>query len=267
MAYIVLVGNQKGGVGKTTTVVTLGHGLTYHGYKVLLVDLDSQGHLASSMGLEKAPGLSDLLVYGKARIVDTGRDGLYLIPGNKDTVIARQIIAGRSFREMALQRALAPLQDSFDFILLDTPPGLDVLTISAIMAATHVLIPVALEELALDGLVEYTYSILEARRGGARCDLAWVVPTMYDRVAKEIGRNLRALAGTYPEQTTGPIPRDAKMREAPAFGQTIWEYASKSRAAVAYAHVVERVLSDLELTTSGAIDEATAIVEKRWGDG
>jgi chromosome partitioning protein len=267
MAYTILIGNQKGGVGKTTTTVTLGHGLTYHGYRVLLVDLDSQGHVAVNLGLEKASGVSDLLVYGKARITGTGRDDLYLIPGNKETVLARQIVAGRSFREMALQRALSPLQDSFDFILLDTPPGLDVLTISAIMAATHILVPVALEELALDGLVEYTHSILEARQGGARCDLAWVVPTMYDRVAKEIGRNFKALAGTYPEQVAGPVPRDAKMREAPAYGQTIWEYASKSRAAVAYAHLVGRVLSDLELEPGTIIDEATTVAERRWADG
>ncbi len=262
MAYTILIGNQKGGVGKTTTTVTLGHGLTYHGYRVLLVDLDSQGHLASSLGLEKTPAIHDLLVYNRARIEDTRRNGLYLVPGNKETVLAQQIVAGRAFREMALQKALAPLQDSFDFILLDTPPGLDVLTISAIVAATHIMIPVALEELALDGLVEYTHSILEARQGGARCDLAWVVPTMYDRVAREIARNFRALAETYPAQVTVPIPHDARMREAPAYGQTIWEYAHTSRVAVAYAHLVERVLSDLELTT--AVDEATVIVKRRF---
>lgn len=263
MAYTVLIGNQKGGVGKTTTV-TLGHGLTYHGFRVLLIDLDSQGHVAINLGLDKSPGVSDLLVYHKAPIVDTGRGNLYLIPSNKETVIARQIVAGRAFREMALQRALAPFQDSFDFILLDTPPGLDVLTISAIMAATHVMIPVALEELALDGLVEYTHSILEARQGGARCDLAWVVPTMYNRVAKEIGRNFKALTETYPDQVTGPIPQDARMREAPAYGQTIWEYASTSRAAVAYAHLVNRVLNDLELAPGTVVDEAATIAGNRW---
>jgi len=262
MAYTILVGNQKGGVCKTTSAITLAHALTYHGYRVLLVDLDSQGHAAVNLGLEKEPGLYDLLVYNRARIVDTGRTGLLLIPSDKETMTAKLIVAGRSFREMALQRALAPLQDSFDFIVLDTPPGLDILTIAAIMAATHIMIPVALEELALDGLVEYTHSILEAQQGGARCDLTWVVPTMYDRVHKEISRNFRALAEAYPEQVTIPIPRDARMREAPAYGQTIWEYSPRSRSAMAYAHLTERVLGDLDLAT--AVDEAAGIVERRW---
>jgi chromosome partitioning protein len=251
VSYNILIGNNKGGVAKTTTTITVGHALTYAGYRVLILDLDAQGHCAVALGLERAPEVHDLLVYGKAEVHATGRDNLFLLPSNGQTSVAESVITGRPFSHLAITKAIKAFEDAFDFILMDTPPGVRLLTVAALMAAARVLIPVSCEELALDGLVEYTASIAEARENGAKCELSWVVPTMYDRVSKEIGRNFQALAEAYPKQIIAPIPRDTRMREAPAYGKTIWEYSARSTSAIAYTQLVKRILADLELEVRG----------------
>jgi chromosome partitioning protein len=245
VSFNLLVANAKGGVGKTTTAVTVAHALAALKHKVLLIDLDAQGHVCTSLGLEKTDDTYRLIELGELHVKPSGRRNLDVIGSNAKTVQAAKNLPGRDFSEQVLVEALEPVYDKYEFIVLDTPPGINSLTVAAIMVSTHVLVPVACEELALDGLVEYSQNITRAKRYGARTDLKWITPTMYDRVAKEIGRNFLNLNRVFPNTITAPIPRDAKMREAPSRQKTIWEYAPRSRAGVAYLALVKRILNDL----------------------
>lgn len=225
--------NQKGGVGKTTTAVTLAHGLAATGRRVLLVDLDAQGNVAIALGMEKRPGLYELLIAGETTraVFWSERNNLYVVPGDKRTVEAKQILAGTSFREYKLRDALARTPRDYDVAILDAAPGVDVLQIGALVACTHFLIPVALDHLAVVGAADALASTASLHQVGAfkgRC--LGVLPTMWERTTKESHEQLEILAGQFKRLVWPPIPRDTKAREAPAHGLTLWEYAPGTRA-------------------------------------
>ena len=225
--------NQKGGVGKTTTAVTLGHGLAMEGKKVLLVDLDAQGNVADALGLDKGPGLYQLLVANvkEQAIVSTGRAGLDAVLSDKQTVEAKQILAGRSFREYALRDALAWVADDYHVAILDAAPGVDVLQIGALVAADAFLIPVALDHLAVVGAGDALASVASLQKVGAlNGRFLGVLPTMWERVSRESHQQLKELVRQFERLVWPPVPRDVKAREAPAYGQTLWEYAPDCRA-------------------------------------
>jgi chromosome partitioning protein len=232
---ILAIINQKGGVGKTTTAVTLGHGLAREGRRVLLVDLDAQGNVADALGLEKWPGLYQLLVVGgkENAIVSSGRERLDVIPGDKYTVEAKQILAGRSFREYALRDALAWVADKYDVVILDAAPGVDVLQIGALVACDAFLIPVALDHLAVVGAGDALASAASLSKiGGFQGRFLGILPTMWERQTKESHQQLLALAHQFGRMVWPPVPRDVKAREAPRHGQTLWEFAPGCRALV-----------------------------------
>jgi chromosome partitioning protein len=227
--------NQKGGVGKTTTAVTLAHGLARCGCCVLLVDLDAQGNVADALGLEKGEALYRLLIEnaGRRAIVPSGRERLSVVVGGKRTVEAKQVLAGQSFREYALKNALAKLGD-YDLCILDVAPGVDLLQIGALVAATHFLIPVALDHLAVIGAGDALASVAALKQVGAlEAQFLGVLPTMWERTTKESHEQLMTLAEQFQALVWPPIPRDVKAREAPAFGKTLWEYAPLSTRALA----------------------------------
>jgi chromosome partitioning protein len=242
MSYTILVANSKGGVGKTTTAVTLAHALAQLGQETLLIDLDAQGHVAISLGVPGQGDVYELLARDEIRITPSGRKNLSLIVGDSSTAAAIKGMAQEFFPHLALQKALRPIHDQFDFVLFDTPPGISLITVAAMIAASHVLVPVACEPLALHGIGEYVKALHEAQEAGARCELAWVVPTFYDRVTNATHRTLEAIVQIYQGTTTAPIPRETVVRDASDAQQTIWEYAPRSRSAKAYAQLVKRVL-------------------------
>jgi len=225
--------NQKGGVGKTTTAVTLAHGLAMAGGRVLLVDLDAQGNCADVLGLDKADGLYRLLFDNPLRaIISTGRERLDVVLSDKTTLDAKNRLAGEPFREQALSRVLRKL-GGYDICVLDNAPGVDVLQLGALVACDYFLIPVALDYLAVVGAGDALTSVATLVKLGGDCGkFLGILPTMWERTTKESHEQLEALVEQFGKRGWPPIPLDVKAREAPAFGKTLWEYAPKCRAIV-----------------------------------
>jgi chromosome partitioning protein len=258
----VAIMNQKGGVGKTTTAVTLGHGLALRGHRALIVDLDAQGNVADALGVEKRGDLYELLVNGQMTITHSGRPGLDLILGDKRTVEAKAILIGRPFREHALAKALAALDD-YDVVILDVAPGVDVLQVGALVAADAFLIPAALDHLAVVGVGDAMASAAALKSaGGMGGRFLGILPTFWERATNESQLQLEFLAAQFGVWVWEPVPRDTKAREATAHGQTLWEYAPGCRALEGvqlnglatgercvggYRRVLERLMVEMEL--------------------
>jgi chromosome partitioning protein len=234
--YTLAIVNQKGGVGKTTTAVTLAHGLARHPTiierPVLLVDLDAQGNVADALGVEKSGGLYELLVGGGQAVTRNVREGLDVVLSDKTAAAAKQILAGRPFREHALADALERLADEYALAILDVAPGVDVLQVAAMVACDAFLIPVALDHLAVVGAADALGSVAALARHGLAGRFLGVLPTMWERSTNESHAQLTALAERFAEYVWPPIPLDVKAREAPAYGKTLWEYAQGTRALV-----------------------------------
>ena len=225
--------NQKGGVGKTTSAVTIAHGLAIAGAEVLLIDLDAQGNVADALGLEKRGGLYELL-FGEMRGMATGisgRERLEVVLGDKSTVEAKYRLAGMDFREYALKEALDRF-DCYDVAVLDVAPGVDILQVAALVACTAFLIPVELSHLAVVGAGAALNSAAELmRRSRGACGrFLGVLPTFWERATNESREQLQILVELFGEQGWPPVPLDVKAREAPAHGETLWEYAPDCRA-------------------------------------
>lgn len=223
--------NQKGGVGKTTTAVTLGHGLAREGRRVLVVDLDAQGNVADALGLKKWSGLQQLLTGGEQAITASGRENLDVILGDKSTVEAKISLIGRPFRERILRDSLSPFVGRYELVILDVAPGIDLLQVGALVASTAFLIPVALDHLAVVGAGDALASMVSLQEmGGLGGRCLGLLPTMWDRVTNESHEQLQVLSQMYAKWVWPPIPDDVKAREAPGRGLTLWEYAPKCRA-------------------------------------
>ena len=247
--------NQKGGVGKTTTAVTLGHGLALAGKRVVLVDLDAQGNLADALGVEKRGGLYDLLFESPNEAAQaTGRDNLGLVAGDHSTVEAKQRLTGMNFREYRLQQALEELQ-GYDVAILDAAPGVDILQVSAFVACTHFLIPVALDHLAVVGAGDALTTTASLKKVGRfRGDFLGILPTMWERTTKESHEQLEIIAQQFGRLVWPPVPLDVKAREAPSYGKTLWEYAPSTRALVG-AKVGDKVIGGYGQVLKRFLDE------------
>ena len=230
---ILTIANQKGGVGKTTTAVTLSHGLAEAGQRILLVDLDPQGHVAFALGAEKAPGFYRLIVDEEPieKVAIPCRPNLDIIPGDKKTEKAKRTIVISNFPAETLHRALANAE--YDMVILDLAPSLDVLHVSALMASDWVLIPTKLDAMAVDGVNEVLRSMGEVAERGHRLGYS-ILPTFFDRTTRETILQLGALVQTFNGHVWPPIPQDTKAREAPAYGKSLWEYCPRSPAVVGF---------------------------------
>jgi chromosome partitioning protein len=255
MTTIITVANQKGGVGKTTTAVTLGHGLARAGRRVLVVDLDPQGHVAFALGLKKSNGLYRLLVEAESlkTVAITARPNLDIVASDKTGEAAKRYVTTLNFREKVLIRALKGA--AYDVIVLDTPPSIDVLHVAALVASDWVIIPTRLDALAIDGVNEILRSMGEIEQDH-RFDGYSIIPTFYDRTTKETATNLRELVEAFGDLVWSPIPQDTKAREATAFGQTLWEYSPESPSIMGYQIDGKRVGGYLDLLTR--VDEVIA---------
>lgn len=244
---IISVINQKGGVGKTTSVVNIGHKLAMEGYKVLLLDLDAQGNVAESLGIEPTYWMSALLL-GQATLeeatLSTARNNLYVVPGDRNTVIARKNLESNGFAEFSLLNILrgrkgepAPAE-VYDFVLLDMAPSLDIFHVAAVIASDYILVPARLDHLSLVGVSQISETMAEVREKLSgfgmelRCRLLGILPTFYERSTKESMKNLQVLTEAFGKLVMPPIPQDTKLRESARLGKTIWEYAPNSRAAI-----------------------------------
>lgn len=230
---IICIANQKGGVGKTTTAVTLAHGLAMIGQRTLLVDLDPQGHVAFALGAEKAPGLYRLIVDEEPieKIVVPVRENLRIVPGDKRTEKAKRTVVISNFPAEILGRIFKHAE--YDIVIFDMAPSLDVLHVSALIASDWVIIPTKLDAMAVDGVNEVLRSMAEVVERGHRLGYS-ILPTFFDRTTRETIVQLQALVDAFKEHVWPPIPQDTHAREAPAYGKSLWEYCAKSPAMVGY---------------------------------
>jgi len=250
VGVVIACANQKGGVGKTTTVINLSTYLALAERRVLLIDLDPQGNATSGMGIQKAPQASiypALLDRESAAdlVQPTQIGGLWMIPSGQDLAGAEVELVALAQRERRLDRALALVRSRFDFILLDCPPAVGLITINALTAADSVLVPIQCEYYALEGLSQLLATIDLVRDNlNPRLRLGGVLLTMYDArttlsadVAKEVRRHLGS------NVFNSIIPRSVRLAEAPSYGRPIARYSPESRGAQAYDALTGEVLA------------------------
>ena len=244
----IAIANQKGGVGKTTTAVTLAHGLAIKGKEVLLVDADPQGHCALFLGLAQEPGLFNLLV-GEMPLRDvvrtTRRSRLWLLPGNKRSGTAASVLGTEGAGIDTLRNALSGRIDGerLDYIIIDTSPSVGGLQEMALYAADYVVIPVAVDLAAIAGALQLTETVKRLKQSGWKGGIFRVVPTFHDEYTRESRENLAELCQRFGDLVSDyAIHRATVLRECVALGQTIFELDPKSRAAAEYARLVWEVL-------------------------
>lgn len=242
-AHIVAVANQKGGVGKTTTAINLGAALTEQGNRVLLIDLDPQGNASTGLGIstdDRRMTTYDLLVDGadlREVMAATGVEDLWLCPATTDLSSADMELHNRENRSLLLRFALqSPTADDFDYILIDCPPSLSLLTVNAMTAAHSVLVPLQSEFYALEGLSQLMLTIREVR-ASANPDLriAGVVLTMYDgrnNLSQQVEADARANLGELVFRTI--IPRNVRVSEAPSYALPVLAYDTTASGSLAY---------------------------------
>lgn len=227
MTKTICIASNKGGTGKTTTAVTIGAGLARRGFRVLLVDCDAQGNLADFLNVEPGPGVYRLLVDRAALIsvvIPSGREGLDVIPGNYQTAAAAAQLVGAPGVDHRLRRALAG--GGYDWVILDTAPSLGLLQTLAFVAADLLLVPTELTFASGLGVAQVLRTVAALRQDvDMGLQLAGILPTKWDLRLADGAKQLQALVKRFPGKVWQPIPTDAKVNEAPAYGQTLWEYA------------------------------------------
>jgi len=247
---IIAITNQKGGVGKTTTAINLSACLAEAGKKVLVIDADPQGNTTSGLGLDKNSLESTVydLLLGEKKIKDvissTCVDNLMIIPSNINLSGAEIELVGQENREHILSSLLSEVKDNYDFILIDCPPSLNLITINALTASDTVLVPIQCEYFALEGLEQLMYTIgLVKKRLNEKLALEGVVFTMYDartnlsmEVVEEVKKELK---GSIYKTI---IPRNVRLGEAPSHGLPITMYDGRSKGAESYRLLAEEVI-------------------------
>jgi chromosome partitioning protein len=252
MGRVIALANQKGGVGKTTTAINLGAALAEHGKRVLLVDMDPQGALSVGLGLNPQAleqTLYNLLMEPKrdavAVISGSKIDGLDLLPSNIDLAAAEVMLVGEVAREQALARVLRPLRKRYDFLLIDCPPSLGLLTVNALTAADGVLIPLECEYFALRGMALLMDTISKiTERLNPNLEIVGILATMYDARTVHGREVLGRVEDAFGDQVFRTvIGRTIRFAEAPVAGQSILTYAADSSGAAAYRELAKEVLA------------------------
>lgn len=261
MSRIIAIANQKGGVGKTTTAINLGACLAVAEKKTLVVDIDPQGNATSGLGVEDRESRAtvyDILIEGKS-VSDTRVKGVHfpcldLVPSTRDLVGAEIELVETPNRERVLGRALNEIRDEYDYILVDCPPSLGLLTLNTLTAADSVMIPIQCEFYALEGLSQLLNTVRLVQRGlNPELDIEGVLLTMFDRrlnLSKQVAAEAREYFGTKVYRTS--IPRNVRLAEAPSFGEPILLYDVLSPGAQAYLALASEIIQGQAATGDGA---------------
>lgn len=272
MGRIYTLANQKGGVGKTTTVINLGAYLGFFGQRVLLIDLDPQANATACLGVDKRTvkgGTYDVLIGDSPAlpyILHNSRLKVSLLPSSPALAGAEVELVSVIARETRLKEALRPISDRYDYILVDCPPSLGLLTLNGIVAAQDgVIIPVQCEYLALEGVGQLTYTINRIRNAlfpGLR--LRGVVLTMFDGRTKLSNDVVAEVIQHFPTQVfKAIIPRSVRLAEAPSYGQPISVFAPTSTGALAYAQLAQEVLQGDGITVETPVTTNLEYVKRQ----
>lgn len=250
MGKIIAVANQKGGVGKTTTAVNLAAGLAVEEKKVLLVDADPQGNATSGAGIPRV--LSRKTIYNALTvnesldkiILATELPLLFVLPADKNLAGAEIELVEADNREYKLKTILSLIKDDFDYIIIDCPPSLGLLTINGLTAADSLLVPIQCEYFALEGVTELFDTLARLRRGlNPQLTIEGLLLTMYDErtnLSAAVAKDLRDFYGTQVLETV--IPRNVRLAEAPSYGKPIILYDIRSRGAESYIQLAKEIL-------------------------
>jgi chromosome partitioning protein len=250
----IAIAMAKGGVGKTTTAVNLSHGLARAGARVLLVDCDTQGQAAKFLGVDPPRGLYEFVtrrdaegaVVSKKDTLYPARPNLWLLAGGDKLIELKNWLGEqpRDVRQTALQRSLIPKDDSLDYMIFDCAPGWDVLSVNILMAVNEVLCPVALQGPALEGLKTFFRYLLSAQKVNRELRLNYVLPTLFDKRTRQSFQIYRQLYRLFRRQLCDPIHYNVRLSEAPAEGQTIFEFQGSAVGAADYEKLTRRILDN-----------------------
>ncbi|MEM9866038.1 MAG: ParA family protein, partial [Myxococcota bacterium] len=250
MASVLAIANQKGGVGKTTTAVNLAASLAVGERRTLLVDMDPQGNASTGCGVRVDDGGTYRVLLEERAFDDevqrTELDLLHVLPASPDLAAIERELALEEDRAFRLRRVLKPVLDRYDYVLVDCPPSLGVLTINALTAADHVIVPLQCEYYALEGLTQLSSTIERVRSGlNASLEVHGVALTMFDarnNLAREVADEVRGHFRVY----ESVIPRNVRLAEAPSHGRPVILYDAASRGCHRYLSLAREILDDLE---------------------
>lgn len=247
---VIALANQKGGVGKTTTTVNLGAAMAEDDARVLIIDLDPQGNATTGVGIQKGSferSIYDVLLNDvdiEDCIESTAVLNLFVVPASLDLAGAEIELVSQFSRELRLRTALAKVIDDFDYILIDCPPSLGLLTVNALAAATEVMVPIQCEYYALEGLGQLLRNVeLVQRSLNPTLEVRSIVLVMFDsrtKLADQVAKEVRAHFGD--RVCRNVIPRNVRLSEAPSFGVPITSFDPSSRGAVAYRELAREVM-------------------------
>ncbi len=250
MGKIIAISNQKGGVGKTTSCINLGASLGILGKKTLIIDFDPQGNSTSGLGFHPADCEKSIYpaLIGKAKlqdqIIDTEVPNLKLIPANVDLTGAEVELVGAIAREMKLKKIINEIKEQYDYILIDCPPTLSLLTVNSLTASDSVLIPLQCEYYAMEGLSQLLLTINMIKDSlNENLKIEGILPTMYDvrnNISKQVIDEVKTHFQDLVFRTV--IPRNVRLSEAPSFGKPVFMYDRTSKGAISYLNLAKELL-------------------------